>query len=380
MLADPPFTIGIEEEYLIVDPETRDLIQVAPPELFAECEKRLGRRVAPEFLQSQIEVGTSVCQSVAEVGEEIAQLRGAVAGVARDCGLAMMAASTHPFASFQDQRTTPKERYRVLADDLQEVARRLLISGMHVHVGIDDDDLRVELMSQASYFLPHLLALSTSSPFWHGHKTGLMSYRIAVWDELPRTGLPEIFESYAEYRRHVATLVHVGLIEDGTKIWWDIRPSARFPTLEMRITDVCTRVDDSVCIAALFLCILRMLYRLRRENQRWRRYSSMLIAENRWLAQRYGFEKGLVDFGRGERLPYADLLEEVLAIVAEDAEALGCVSQVAHARTILERGTSAHRQLAAFAEALAAGASEPEALRVVVDRLVEETLIGVPVA
>jgi carboxylate-amine ligase len=312
MVRDPPFTIGIEEEYLIVDPETRDLIQVAPPELFAECEKRLGGRVAPEFLQSQIEVGTSVCHSVAEVEREIAALRGAVAAVARECGLAVMAASTHPFASFQDQRTTPKERYRVLADDLQEVARRLLISGMHVHVGIDDDDLRVELMSQATYFLPHLLALSTSSPFWHGHKTGLMSYRIAVWDELPRTGLPEVFESFAEYRRHVATLVHVGLIEDGTKLWWDIRPSARFPTLEMRITDVCTRVDDTVCVAALFLCILRMLYRLRRENQRWRRYSSMLIAENRWLAQRYGFEKGLVDFGRGERLPYADLLEELI--------------------------------------------------------------------
>jgi carboxylate-amine ligase len=207
-----------------------------------------------------------------------------------------------------------------------------------------------------------------------------MSYRVAVWDELPRTGLPEVFESYAEYRRHIATLVHVGLIEDGTKLWWDIRPSARFPTLEMRITDVCTRVDDAVCIAALFLCILRMLYRLRRGNQRWRRYSSMLIAENRWLAQRYGFEKGLVDFGRGERLPYADLLEELIVILAEDAEALGCTSQVSHARTILERGTSAHRQLAAFAEALAAGASEQEALRVVVDRLVEETLVGVPVA
>jgi carboxylate-amine ligase len=372
------FTIGIEEEYLLIDPDTRDLIQEAPPDLFEACEKRLGRRVMPEFLQSQVEVGTSVCGSIEEARAELTELRGAVAAVARERGLAIIAASTHPFASWGDQRTTPRERYQVLADDLQEVARRLVISGMHVHVGIEDEDVRVELMGQASYFLPHLLALSTSSPFWHGHDTGLMSYRIAVWDELPRTGLPESFESYAEYRRHVATLVDAGLIEDGTRLWWDIRPSARFPTLEMRITDMCTRLEDTVCIAALYVCILRMLYRLRRDNQRWRRYSSMLISENRWLAQRYGFEQGLVDFGRGERVAYAQLLDEILTLVRQDAAHLGCTAAVNHARTILERGTSAHRQLSAYRRALDAGAEERAALDAVVDLLVEETLIDVP--
>jgi carboxylate-amine ligase len=346
---DPSFTIGIEEEYLLVDPASRDLIQESPQGLFEACEQRLGPRVAPEFLQSQVEVGTNVCSSVAEAHGELAFLRGAVAEVARDYGLAMLAASTHPFASWREQRTTPKERYRILANDLREVARRLVISGMHVHVGIEDEDLRVELMGQASYFLPHLL----------------------------RTGLPEAFESYAEYRRHVTTLVQAGIIEDGTKLWWDIRPSARFPTVEMRITDMCTRLDDTVCIAALFLCLLRMLYRLRRDNQRWRRYSTMLIRENRWLAQRYGFEKGLVDFGRGERVAYAQLLDELLELVEEDADYFGCRAEVQHAHTIRERGTSAHRQVAAYESALAEGASEQEALEAVVDLLVRETLEGV---
>jgi len=375
---EPSFTIGIEEEYLLVDPDTRDLIQEAPPGFFEACERHIGRRVTPEFLQSQIEVGTSVCRSIAQARDELAALRGAVAGVARDSGLAMLAASTHPFASWDAQRTTPKERYQMLAQDLQEVARRLVISGMHVHVGIEDEDVRVELMGQATYFLPHLLALSTSSPFWHGHDTGLMSYRIAVWDELPRTGLPESFESYAEYRRHVNTLVQAGLIEDATKLWWDIRPSARFPTLEMRVTDVCTRLEDAVCVAALYVCILRMLYRLRRNNQRWRRYAAMLISENRWLAQRYGFAKGLVDFGRGECVPYAELLEELLELVQEDATHFACAAELAHARTILARGTSAHRQRAAFERARAQGAEERAALNAVVDLLIEETLLGVP--
>jgi carboxylate-amine ligase len=378
MLEDPSFTIGIEEEYLLVDPATRDLIQEVPAGLLEACEAKIGRRVVPEFLQCQIEVGTSVCQDVESAGRDLAMLRRDVSDVAREHGLAIIAASTHPFASWDTQRTTAKERYRALAADLQEVARRLVISGMHVHVGIEDEDLRVELMSQATYFLPHLLALSTSSPFWHGHDTGLMSYRVAIWDELPRTGLPEFFDSYAEYRRHVTTLVSAGLIEDGTKLWWDIRPSARFPTLEMRITDVCTRLEDAVCVAALYRCLLRMLYRLRRNNQRWRRYSSMLIRENRWLAQRYGFAKGLVDFGRGECVPYAALLEEVLELVREDAAHFGCEHVVGQAREVLERGTSAHRQLAVFRRATAAGATEREALEAVVDDLIEQTLVGVP--
>jgi carboxylate-amine ligase len=373
VVGEPPFTIGIEEEYLLVDPETRDLIRDAPSGLMKRCEELLADQVSPEFLQSQIEVGTRVCRTVADARSDLARLRRAVIDVAREHDLAAVAASTHPFASWGDQRQTRRERYQILARDLQEVGRRLVISGMHVHVGIDDDNLRIDLMNQAAYILPHLLALSTSSPFWEGHRTGLMSYRIAVWDELPRTGLPEAFESYAEFERHLGALLDAGLIEDASKLWWDLRPSARFPTLEMRITDVCTRLDDAICIASLFLCWLRMLYRLRRDNQRWRRYASMLISENRWLAQRYGFEKGLVDFGKGKLVAYTDLLEEMLALVHEDAEHFDCVAEVEHARTILVRGTSAHWQTRSFEESMAGGATEEEALRAVVDMLIRET-------
>jgi len=243
VIGEPSFTVGIEEEYLIIDPESRDLIRQEPAGLISRCQELLGDQSAPEFLQSQIEVGTLVCKSIAEARDDLVRLRATVDAVTREHGLAMIAASTHPFASWGEQSTTKKERYEILADDLQEVARRLLICGMHVHVGIDDDNQRIDMMSQASYVLPHLLALSTSSPFWEGRQTGLMSYRVAVWDELPRTGVPESFDSYGEYSRHVGTLVKAGLIEDASKIWWDIRPNARFPTLEMRITDVCTRVE-----------------------------------------------------------------------------------------------------------------------------------------
>jgi carboxylate-amine ligase len=377
VISEPSFTLGIEEEYLLVDPASRELIREAPEGFLSECEEAIGEQVQAEFLQSQVEVGTRVCGSMAEARNELTRLRRAVAQVAAGRKLAIIASSSHPFSISAEQRTTPKERYRMLAHDLQEVARRLVIGGMHVHVGIDDPNLRIDLMSQVTYFLPHLLALSTSSPFWEGHATGLMSYRVAVWDELPRTGLPEAFESYGEYERHVEALVGAGLIEDATRIWWDVRPSARFPTLEMRLTDICTRVEDAVCIAAIYRCWLHMLYRLRRENQRWRRYSAMLISENRWLAQRYGFEKGLVDFGRGEIVPYAELLDDFLSLIHTDAEELDCVGEVEHARTIVQRGTSAHWQLRTYREALDAGASEREALEAVVDMLIRETLHGV---
>jgi len=253
------------------------------------------------------------------------------------------------------------------------VGRRLIICGMHVHVGIDDDDLRIDLLGQASYFLPHLLALSTSSPFWQGVQTGLKSYRLSIFDELPRTGLPHNFSSYSEYERTVELLVSAGLIEDATKLWWDLRPSARFPTLEMRITDVCPLIDDGIAIASLYRCVLRLLYRLRRQNQRWRHYPPFLIRENRWRAQRYGTEQGMVDFGRGAIVPFEHLLEELFELVAEDAAYLGCAAEVAHARTILQRGTSADRQLARYEAVKALGGSEEAALIAVVDELIEET-------
>ncbi len=375
-MSQPSFTIGIEEEYLLVDADSRDLIHEAPPTMLAACEKALEGQVTPEFLQCQIEVGTRVCNTIGEARNDLAHLRKTVAGVARDHGLAMIAASTHPFATWGAQKRTPRERYEVIEQDLQEVVRRLVISGMHVHVAVEDDDLRIDLMNQAAYILPHLLALSTSSPFWQGHDTGLKSYRIAVWDELPRTGLPAQFDSFGEFQRHVDVLVRAGVIEDGTKIWWDVRPSVRFPTLEVRICDICTRLEDTICIAAMYRCWLRMLYRLRLNNQRWRRYEPMLTSENRWRAQRYGIDRGLVDFGKGAVVPYSQLLEEMILLVRDDAEFFDCVAEVEHAREVLARGTSAHRQVNTYREALSEGASEEEALKAVVDMLIEDTMHG----
>ncbi len=376
-MTEPSFTVGIEEEYLLVDRKTRDLVYDAPESVMAECERRLQGRVSPEFLQCQIEVGTSKCDTIKQAAAEIRDLRRTVAEVAGEHGLAPIAASTHPFAAWDAQKHTDKERYNVLARDMQAVARRLLICGMHVHCGLDDDELRLDLMGQIAYFLPHLLVLSTSSPFWRGEVTGLKSYRLAVFDELPRTGLPEGFDSWGEYQRHLDIMISAGLVEDASKLWWDVRPSARFPTLEMRIADICTRAEDTFSIAAIYVCLLRMLYRLKRSNQRWRKYTNMLVQENRWRAQRYGIDEGLVDFGKGQIVPYKDLLEEIIELVEPDALALDCLAEVEHARDIVKRGTSAHRQIEIFEEALEEGADKHEALQAVVDFLIEETLVGV---
>jgi carboxylate-amine ligase len=372
----PTFTIGIEEEYLLVDVETREVAVDTPDSMLSECEARIRDLVRPEFLTSQIEIGTRVFKDVRGAREDLAWLRRTVSDVAAKYGLAPIAASSHPFSEWQSQKHTDKERYHVLARDMQAVARRLLICGMHVHVGIEDDELRIDLMNQVGYFLPHLLALSTSSPFWRGEDSGLKCYRLSVFDELPRTGLPSRFDSYGEYKRHVDVLINAGIFEDASMIWWDVRPSAKFPTLEMRITDVCTRLDDAVSIAALYQCILRMLYRLRRENQRWREYDIMLIEENRWRAKRYGIDEGLIDFGKGEMVPCADLLEELIEMTRDDARALGCVEEVEHCRRIVKRGTSAHRQLATYGEVIAAGGSPREAVNKVVDVLIQETVAG----
>jgi carboxylate-amine ligase len=375
--AEPEFTLGIEEEYFLVDRVTRDVVGDPPDGMLAKCEALLGAQVSPEFLRSQIEIGTRVCMTLDEARADLRRLRGTIGLVAARYGMAPIAAATHPVARPEAQKTTERVRYQSLESDLQGVGRRLAICGMHVHIGIPDDELRIDLLNQASYFLPHLLALSTSSPFWQGENTGLKSYRLAVFDEMPRTGTPERFASWGEYRRHVDILAGAGLIEDATKLWWDLRPSDRFPTLEMRITDCCTTLEDTLSIAALFRCLLRMLWRLKRENQRWRLYARMLIDENRWRAQRYGFDQGLVDFGRGAIVPYAELLEEILELVDPDAQHFGCVDEVSHAREIIARGTSAHRQLAVFEEALSAGAPRANALAAVVDWLIAETARGV---
>jgi carboxylate-amine ligase len=378
-LREPSFSLGIEEEYLLVDKTSRDLVSDPPKQLLSDCEdalREIGGQVSPEFMRSQIEIGTRVCKSIKEARTDLARLRAAIAASAAAYGFAPIAASTHPFAQWDAQRHTDKERYNVIVADLQMIAQRMLISGMHVHVGIEDDDLRIDIMNQASYFLPHLLALSTSSPFWRGRQTGLKSYRMSIFDELPRTGLPEHFSSYAEFQRTVDVLVNAKLIEDGTKIWWDMRPSARFPTLEMRVTDICPLLDDGIAIAAVYLCICRMMYRLRGLNQRWRSYSPFLIMENRWRAQRYGVTHGLVDFGKSELVPFRELLDEILALIREDAEALDCRLEVEHTRLIVERGTSAERQVATYEAALAAGRDEHAALQAVVDLLIAETVRG----
>jgi len=377
-LIEPTFTIGVEEEYLLVDRKSRDLVQSMPESMLHECEELAqGQQVNPEFLRSQIEIGTRICKNIGEVRDSLRVLRRAVIDVADRHGLAPIAVSTHPFAEWHSQIHTERQRYDALYEEMQAAAQRLLICGMHVHVGIADDEMRIDLLSQFSYFLPHLLALSCSSPFWEGKNTGLRSYRLTVFDALPRTGIPQVFSSFAEYERHIDVLTRAGVISDPTKIWWDVRPSGRYPTLETRVMDVCTDVEDALCLAAMIVCILRMLYRLRVRNQRWRSYSTMLISENRWRAMRYGGDEGLIDFGRGNIVAFPELIDELLELIREDAEELACVSEVERARTIVARGTSAHRQLRVYDEAVASGASQLEAMHAVVDHLIAETAAGV---
>lgn len=378
--SEPSFTIGMEEEYHLVEIESGDLVTEQPAELLARCKEKLGNRVTREFQQCQIEVGTKVCSGAAEIRDELGELRAGVALVAKEFGIAPIAVSTHPYGEWDKQVHTQRKRYDLLAQDMQIAARRLLICGMHVHVGIENEDLRIDLFNQISYFLPHLLALTASSPFWKGGMTGLKAYRLSVFDELPRTGLPEPFSSWGEYRRTVALLVDAKIIPDATMIWWDLRPSEKFPTLEMRICDVCPRIDDAIAVAMLYRCLLRMLYRLRHNNQRWRSYPTFLIRENRWRAQRYGVKDTMIDFGRGEMMPFPLLLDELIEHVLEDAEALDCVAEVNHCRTIAREGTSADRQIALYKKLAGEGASDKEALKVIVHKLREETLEGTSLA
>jgi carboxylate-amine ligase len=378
MMDCPNFTIGVEEEYLLIDRDTRSLREDPDPAFFADCETLGDGCVGHEFLRSQVEVGTRVCQSAAEVRTELVRLRGLVHGVAQKYGLAIMAASTHPFARVIDQKHTAKARYFALAEEMQAAARRMLICGMHVHVGVGDDDTRIDLMNQVAYFLPHLLALSASSPYWEGEDTGFRSFRTSVVSGLPRSGLPARFASWGEYRRHVDMLIRNGLIEDTSKIWWDIRPSWRYPTLEVRVMDCCTSLDDAVCIAALVQSLLRALWRLRAGNRQWRTHADLLIQENRWRAMRYGVEAGLLDLARGEIVSCQQLVDELIDFVREDALELNCFAEVSHARTILGRGTSAMRQRAVYAAARSEHADHENALARVVDWLVAETIAALP--
>lgn len=366
----PTFSIGIEEEYLLVDRDSFAL-QEAPEEMMEACRAELEGQVSPEYLQCQIEIGTRVCADILEARDDLKRLRASVAKNAKDYGLAPIAASCHPFANWKDQHHVNKDRYNDLRRDLAGVVRRMLICGMHVHVGIPDPDTRIDLVNQLTYFLPHLLAMSTSSPFWQGEDTGLASYRLTVFDNLPRTGLPPQLGSWSEYERSVQALVDIGVIEDSSKIWWDLRPSARFPTIEVRICDVQPRLEDTLSLAALIQCLTRMLWRLKAKNQRWRLYDNFLIGENRWRAQRYGVSGGLIDFGVGEIAPFDELLDEMIELVKEDAEALGCVAEIEAARHILTGGTAADRQRAVYQDSIQAEKPKDEALRDVVRHLVD---------
>ncbi|MDO5757419.1 MAG: carboxylate-amine ligase [Rhodobacterales bacterium] len=370
-MTQPEFTIGIEEEYLLVDTETRALVE-APDELMDACRAQLQQQVSPEYLNCQIEIGTKVCRTVAEAREDLKRLRSCIAQEAGKFGLAPIAASCHPFSDWREQKHTDRHRYNTLSADLAGVIRRMLICGMHVHVGIEPPDRRIDLMNQLSYFLPHLLALSCSSPFWQGQDTGLDSYRLTVFDNLPRTGLPPRMSGFGEFERSVQILVDLGVIEDGSKIWWDLRPSSKFPTLESRICDVQPRLEDTLMLAAITQGLARMLWRLSVRNQRWRIYEKFLIAENRWRAQRYGVREGLIDFGLGEIVPFQQLAGELLEIIAEDAVHFDSAHEVSRAREIAANGTSADRQRKVFQEAVEAGKDSESALFAVVDHLIEE--------
>ncbi len=381
----PPLTMGIEEEYQIINPETRDL-HAYISEFLSQDEKRdTPVELKAEFMQSQVEVGSHVCRNVREIRAEVVRLRREVCKMARDNNLRIAAASTHPFANWEQQNITEGVRYKELLDNMQGIARQLLIFGCHVHVGFghkenpENRDLMIEIMNQARYFIPHILALSTSSPFWQGQKTGLKSYRSVVFEMLPRTGIPHTFLSWAEYDAYQNMLADVGSFgkaDRQAKIWWDIRPHPVFDTLEFRISDICTKVDEAVCIAALFQAICAKLLKLRRQNMSWRQFRNMHITENKWRAVRFGVKDTLIDFGRGEEVPFHFLIEELLEIIDDVVDELGSRKEIEYVHTIMKEGTSADRQLRVYEEN-GGDSNRDEALKAVVDHLITETEIGV---
>lgn len=360
-------TIGIEEEYQIVDPESRELTSYIS-EFLDQGAMIFRDQVKPEFMQSQVEVGSHVCRSIKEARQEVQRLRSMVAEIAEKNNRKIVAAGTHPFSRWRSQVITDKERYKGLIKDMQYIARRLLIFGMHIHVGIPDRELRIDVMNQLTYFLPHLLCLSTSSPFWLGENTGLKSYRSVVFEDLPRTGLPEYFDSADEYDRYVNLLMKTRCIEEATKIWWDIRPHPKFPTLEIRVCDCATKIDEVIAIAALAQATVAKLIQLRKNNQTWRNYRRCLINENKWRAVRDGMDSKLIDFGKQEEVPLRFLVNEWLDLVSEIAKELGTEEDLAYVHTMLKEGSSADRQLRTFADT--------GDLKAVVDRLAKETVAG----
>jgi glutamate---cysteine ligase / carboxylate-amine ligase len=364
------FTLGIEEEFQIVDPDTREL-KSHVSEILDEGKLLLGEKIKPEMIQSMIEVGTGVCANIQEAREDISKLRCIISALARKKGMAIVAASTHPFSKWSEQQIYDGDRYRLLVDELQMVARSLLIFGVHVHVGVPDVDRRIHIMNAARYFLPHVLALTTSSPFWLGFNTGLKSYRCEVFKKFPRTEIPDHFESFQQYQSYVDLLIKMNCIQDGSKIWWDIRPHHLFPTLEFRICDIPTRVDDTIAVAALFQAIVAKLTVLLDKNLGFRLYHRRLIQENKWRAIRYGLDGKLLDLGKQKEVPVKDLIRELLDFVDDVLDDLDSRKEVEHIHTILERGTSADEQLRVWE---ASGRD----FKPVIDMLIERTLENVP--
>ena len=363
------YTLGIEEEFQIVDPATREL-RSHVSEILAEGRMLLGEQIKPEMIQSTVEVGTGVCRNIQEARAEIIRLRSIVSHLARKQGLAIVAASTHPFSHWLDQKIYEDKRYELLVEEVQVIARSLLIFGLHVHVGVEDRERAIHIMIAARYFLPHVLALSTSSPFWLGINTGFKSYRSEIFKKFPRTDIPDHFDSYASFERYVDLLIRTNCIDNGKKIWWDVRPHPFFPTLEFRVCDIPTRVDDTIAIAALFQAIVAKLDKLIEQNLGFRLYRRMLIQENKWRAVRYGLDGKLIDFGKQKEVPVRDLIRELLQFVDDVVDELGSRREIEHIHRILERGTSAEEQLRVY--------RETGDLRAVVDRLIELTMENVP--
>jgi glutamate---cysteine ligase / carboxylate-amine ligase len=365
----PSLTLGIEEEYQIIDPQTRELRSYIT-QILDEGRLILREQVKPELHQSMVEIGSTVCQTPSELRTELVRLRGAIMELAAKNGLKIAAAGTHPFSSWMTQEITPQERYMGVKQDMQELAQRLLIFGTHVHVGIEDREFLIDAMNVVRYLLPHMLCLSTSSPFWMGRLTGLKSYRSIIFRNFPRSGIPRVFQSWADFSYLVDTLVQTNSIPDGSKIWWDVRPNQSYPTLEFRICDVCTRVDEAVCIVAIFQAIIAKLWKLRRDNMTFRVYPLDLIEENKWRAVRYGLDGKLIDFGKQQELPARDLIRELIEWFIDDVvDELGSRKEVEYVYRILQEGSSADRQLATY--------QRTGDLKAVVDQLIEETSEGV---
>jgi glutamate---cysteine ligase / carboxylate-amine ligase len=364
----PSLTLGIEEEYQIIDPATGELRSYIT-EILKGDHMVLGE-VKPELHQSMVEVGSKVCHTPADLRAELVRLRGMVMDLAARDGLVIAAAGTHPFSHWTDQEITPLERYVGVKQDLQDLAQQLLIFGTHIHVGIEDKDFLVDAMNVARYLLPHVLALSTSSPFWMGRRTGLKSYRSIVFRNFPRTGIPPIMRTYREYEELLDALVATKSVPNGSKIWWDARPHHAYPTLEFRVCDVCTRIEEAVSIAAILQAIVCKIWKLRRDNLTFRVYQSAMIEENKWRAVRFGLDGNMIDFGKTKELPTRELITELLHWFVDDVvDELGSRKEIDYAFQIMRHGTSADRQLAVY--------QQTGDLRAVVDHLVSETAEGV---